>query len=94
MLKRIFIVIFLIITLAVAILPGQPVHGVVFTPDELATLTSNDAQDTSSAEKSKSDGNGFVRALKSPFSALGRLFGGKKKDDKLQRISEEGPPTI
>jgi len=37
------------------------------------------------------DGNGFIRALKSPFKAFGRLFGGKKKSEegKLQRITDK-----
>ena len=90
MLKRIVIVLFLIATLAVSILPSQPVHGVAMASQEqaLATLTSTNVPDTL-GEKSKSDGNGVVRVLKSPFKALGRLFGGKKTDNKLQRISEK-----
>ena len=39
---------------------------------------------------SKKNGNGFVRALGAPFRALGRLFGGGKKNDhQLHRISEK-----
>jgi Flp pilus assembly protein TadD len=58
------------------------------TPDELATLSSADAPD--GVEKSEDDGNGFLRALKAPFKAIGRLFGGKKNDDsKIQRISKK-----
>lgn len=38
----------------------------------------------------KKGGNGFVRALKAPFKAIGRLFGGGKKDEnKLERLSEK-----
>ena len=34
--------------------------------------------------KTKKSGNGFVRALGAPFRALGRLFGGGKKNDQQQ----------
>jgi len=89
MLKRTSIVLFLAAALVLATQPGHSVHGVVMTPEELAMLSSLDAPDTTRAEKSKEDGNGFIRALKAPFKALGRLFGGKKNDSKLQRISEK-----
>jgi len=59
------------------------------TPEQLAVLNSRNAPDTASVEKSKEDGNDFVQALKAPFKALGRLFGGKKKDNKVERISEK-----
>ena len=42
--------------------------------------TTNDSADA----KTKKDGNGFVRALSAPFRALGRLFGGGKKNDQQQ----------
>ena len=90
MLKRSLIVFFLVPTLVLAIQPGRPVLGVVMTPDELAMFSATDAPDVTNTEKSKEGDNGLVRALKAPFKAFGRLFGGKKKDDgKLQRISEK-----
>ena len=39
--------------------------------------TSKDSADASTEKK----GNGFVRALGAPFRAIGRLFGGGKKND-------------
>jgi Tfp pilus assembly protein PilF len=89
MLKRSLIVFLLVPTLMLAVQPGRSVHGIVMTTDELAMFSALDAPDTS-VEKSK-DGNGFIRALKSPFKAFGRLFGGKKKNDdgKLQRITDK-----
>lgn len=90
MLKRILVVLFLLPTLVLAVHPRQSVHGVVMTAEELAALNSADAVDTTSVEKSKGDGNGFLRALTGPFRSLGRLFGGKKNDSKrLERITEK-----
>ena len=93
MLKRSLIVFLLVPTLMLAVQPSRSVHGVLMTPEELSMFSALDVTDTTdstSADKSK-DGNGFVRALKAPFKAFGRLFGGKKKNDegKLQRITEK-----
>jgi len=91
MLKRLLVILFLVPTLVLATQPGTRVHGVVMTPEELASLEAADAADNASAEKP--EGNGFVRALKAPFKALGRLFGGGKKKDqnqsKVQRMSND-----
>ena len=86
---RSLLVLFLVPVLVLATQPLRSVHAVVMTPDELATLSSTDAPD--GVEKSEGDGNGFLRALKAPFKAIGRLFGGGKKNDdsKLQRISKK-----
>ena len=86
MLKRSLLTLFLVPTLVLAIQSGGPVHGVVMSPEELATLSATDATaapDNTGDEKSKQDGNGFLRALKAPFKALGRVFGGggKKKEE-------------
>lgn len=88
MLKRTSIVLLLTVALVLATQPGHSVYGVVMTSEELATLNALDA--AANSEKSKDDGNSFVRALKAPFKALSRLFGGGKKNDgKLERISEK-----
>ena len=85
---RSLLVLFLVPVLVLATQPLRSVHAVVMTPEELATLSSTDAPD--GVEKSEANGNGFLRALKAPFKAIGRLFGGKKNDDgKLQRISKK-----
>ena len=86
---RSLLVLFLVPILVLATQPLRSVHAVVMTPEELATLSSTDAPD--GVAKSGEDGNGFLRALKAPFKAIGRLFGGGKKNDdgKLQRISKK-----
>src|SRR6476660_8390398 len=48
--------------------------------DSTADGTNKDSADA----KTKKSGNGFVRALSAPFRALGRLFGGGKKNDQQQ----------
>lgn len=93
MLKRSLVILFLVPALVFTFLPDHRVYGVVMTPEELAVLDSADAPDGSSTEQSKPEGNGFLRALKAPFKALGRVFGGGKKNEKndqsrIQRISE------
>src|SRR5215204_63558 len=85
MLKRSLIVLSLTLVLVASAVPIPNVHGVLMTPDEVVMLeaASQDVEDS----QSKS-GNGFVRVLKAPFKAIGRLFGvGKKDDNKLQRLS-------
>jgi Flp pilus assembly protein TadD len=37
----------------------------------------------------KQGGNGFLRALKAPFRAIARLFGGRKDDDKPRPLTEK-----
>ncbi|HKV35786.1 MAG TPA: tetratricopeptide repeat protein [Pyrinomonadaceae bacterium] len=94
MLKRSLLILFLVPALILAVQPSQRVHGVVMTAEELAVLEAADAPGDSSVEKSKQEGNGFLRALKAPFKALGRMFGGGKKNEKneqskIQRISAD-----
>jgi Tfp pilus assembly protein PilF len=50
-----------------------------------AVGASDDAAGTEAPKKKK--GGGFFRALKAPFKAVGRLFGGH--DDKIARLSEK-----
>jgi len=86
MVKRSFVVLALSLVLITSAVPVSRVHGVLMTPDEVAMLdkASRDADD-----QSKGD-NTFVKVLKAPFKAIGRLFGaGKKDDDKLQRLSRK-----
>jgi Flp pilus assembly protein TadD len=55
----------------------------------VAADTNNNEQETSDAPQKK-QGNGFVRALGAPFRAIGRLFGGgKKNDNQARRISDK-----
>ena len=87
MLKRSLIVALLTLVLVTSAVPIRSVNGVLMTPEEVAVLdaTSKDAE----TSQSKGD-NTFVRVLKFPFKAIGRLFGvGKKDDNKPQRLSQK-----
>jgi Flp pilus assembly protein TadD len=87
MLKRSLIVAALTLMLVTSALPTRPVHGVLMTPEEVAVLNAA-SQDVENSESK--GGNTFVRVLKAPFKAIGRLFGvGKKDDNKLQRLSRK-----
>jgi len=71
-----------------AVQPLQSVHGILLSRLELATVSAPDTPAT--ANRQDGQGNGFIRALKAPFKAIGRLFRrGKKDENKLQRISEK-----
>src|ERR1044072_4634946 len=88
MLKRSLVVLSLTLAMVISAVPIRPVQGVLMTPAEVAMLdaASQDAKDN----QSKS-GNGFVRVLKAPFKAIGRIFGigGDKDDSKTQRLSRK-----
>ncbi len=83
MVKRSLIVFALTLVLITSAVPVCNVHGVLMTPEEVAML------DAASRDQSKGD-NAFVKVLKAPFKAIGRLFGaGKKDDEKPQRLSRK-----
>jgi len=87
MVKRTLLVLFLTVTLIGGITQLRSVHGIVLTNDEIAAL---DQADNPIAEYGVKQGGGnvFLRVLKAPFRAIGRLFGrGKKNDNKLHRLS-------
>src|SRR6185369_14608355 len=88
MLKRSLIVASLTLVLVISAVPTRPVSGVLMTPAEVAMLdaASKDAKN----DQAKSD-NSFVRVLKAPFKAIGRIFGigGDKDDGKPQRLSRK-----
>lgn len=89
MLKRTLIVLPLTFALIVS-LPLQSVHGVLMTETELAMLEAKDASAREYDTDRKRGGNSLIRVFKAPFKALGRLFGGgKRKENKLQRLSEK-----
>ena len=86
MVKRTSIVFVITLLLVTSAVPVRHVHGVLMTPEEIAML---DGASKDVDGQSKSD-NAFVKVLKAPFKAIGRLFGaGKKDDDKLQRLSRK-----
>ena len=87
MLKRTLIILSIAIAIVVASDPLRTVHGILMTDAEWAMV--NSADSAAPEDQKQEGGNGLVRAFKSPFKALGRLFGrGKKDKNKLQRISE------
>lgn len=89
MLKRILLVLCITIAMVVAVKPLQTVHGIIMTQSQWLMMNSSDNQ-MLSEQAQVGSGNRFVGALKAPFKALGRLFGGGKKNHlKLERISEK-----
>lgn len=88
MLKRALIILSILIAIVVAAEPVQKVHGIIMTDGEWLAMNTVNTPDVD-GDTQKGNGNGFVRALKAPFKAFGRLFGkGKKNENKLERISE------
>nr|MBA2341435.1 tetratricopeptide repeat protein [Pyrinomonadaceae bacterium] len=55
--------------------------------DDAANIVAASGSETGT-EKGGKRGNRFARALKSPFRAIGRIFGGGKKGGKLERLNE------
>lgn len=87
MLKRTLICLPLILAAVLLVEPLQAVHSSLLTAEEIASLETNEANAKSETQKKD---NGFVRAIKAPFKALGRLFGGKKKEEsRVARISAD-----
>jgi len=87
MAKRSLIVFALTLVLVTSAVPLRHVHGILMTPEEVAMFDAAASRDGD--DHSKGD-NTFVRVLKAPIKAIGRLFGvGKKDDDKLQRLSRK-----
>lgn len=87
MFKRASIVTLLTLALVTSAISVPKVRGVIMTPEEEAMIEAA-SQDV---EKSESKGeNGFIRVLKFPVKAIGRLFGaGKKDNSKLQKLSRK-----
>ena len=86
MAKRSLIVFALTLVLVTSAVPVRHVHGVLMTPEEVAML---DAASHNDDGQSKGD-NTFVRVLKAPIKAIGRIFGlGKKDENKLERLSQK-----
>ena len=89
MLKRTLIILSLTIAVVVASEPLQTVHGIIMTPSQWLMMNTSDNSMLPN-QVQEGSGNGFLGALKAPFKAIGRLFGGGKKNKvKLERISEK-----
>jgi len=93
MLKRSLIILTLVALIVVMAEPRHTTQSMLMTEAEIAALDAAEAEANAveDAAKSEDRGNAFVRVLKAPFKAIGRLFGGgKKKDDsKFQRLTEK-----
>jgi len=89
MLKRTLIILSLTIAVVVASEPLQTVHGIIMTPSQWLMMNTSDNSMLPN-QVQEGSGNGFLGALKAPFKAIGKLFGGGKKNKvKLERISEK-----
>jgi hypothetical protein len=67
----------------------------VMISNTVAADDSSEGETPNSEATQKKKGSGFARALGAPFRALGRLFGGgKKNDQQARRISEKGRQKV
>lgn len=90
MLKRSLIILLLAALFVVLAEPQRTTNSMLMTEAEIAALDAAGVDTVEEAAKSEGRGNVFVRALKAPFKAIGRIFGGKKKDDnKFHRLTEK-----
>ncbi|MBA2341361.1 MAG: tetratricopeptide repeat protein [Pyrinomonadaceae bacterium] len=55
--------------------------------DDAANVVAASGSQTGT-EKGEKRGNRFARVLKSPFRAIGRIFGGGKREGKVERLNE------
>lgn len=89
MLKRMLIIASLAVAMILAAEPLQTVHGIIMTKSQWLIMNSSDDSVLSSPVEEGRE-NGFLGALKAPFKAISKLFGGGKKNKvKLERISEK-----
>src|ERR1044071_7700014 len=90
MVKHTLIILVITAVSMVVVAPLQTTSGTLLSKAEWATINADDTSAAGNNEQQEGKGNGFVQALKAPFKAIGRLFGGGKKDpNKLHRISEK-----
>jgi Flp pilus assembly protein TadD len=86
MLKRTLIILSLAVGLFLATQPIRSVHGVLLTASEEAVLNANTQVSVQYGDGTPKKENAFVRVLKAPFKAIGRLFGRGNKN-KVQRLT-------
>ncbi len=90
MLKRTLTILSLTLAMIIAVEPIQTVHGIMMTKAEIMALEAADVNARNGQQTKLENGKGFVRALSAPFRAIGRLFGGGKKNkSRVQRITEK-----
>jgi len=93
--KRIFASTFISIALLLAFVPHHSVvtagvfdWSALVAGEAVADLTAADSTTdttTKDSDAPRKGGNGFVRVMSAPFRALGRLFGGGKKNEQQAR---------
>ncbi len=90
MFKRLAVVLSLTLVLSVCLNSRQNnVFSSMLTEADVLVLNETTADEPQEVETKKS-GNGFVKVVTFPFKAIGRIFGGGKKDDnKLHRLSKK-----
>lgn len=91
MFKHSLIIFSLVLALIVAAMPQHVTNSMLMTEAEIAALDAANVDTVEDTASTEGRGNAFVRVLKAPFKAIGRLFGrGKKKDDnKFHRLTEK-----
>lgn len=90
MLTRTLLVLSISLVTVLVVDPMQSVHGIMMTDTEVTQLDAANAATSDVPQAQEGRGSGFLRALKAPFKAIGRLFGrGRKNDNKLHRLSEK-----
>jgi Flp pilus assembly protein TadD len=69
----------------------HPVLSSVLSDSEIMVLSqTTDNADTQELQTKKDDGNRFVKVVTFPFRAVGKLFGGGKKNEiKMERLSQK-----
>ena len=89
--RRILIALTLTVVLVAGFELSRSAYTIALTEDEIAYLDARDAATVSGSDVKEKRDNAFVRVIKAPFKAIGRLFGrgGKKDDNKLHRLSEK-----
>ncbi len=90
--KRIAIVLMLTVALVAGFKPLQSAYSIATTEAEVALLEGIEATNAPrGGDLQQKRDNVFVRVIKAPFKAIGKLFGrgGKKDDNKLHRLSEK-----
>lgn len=88
MLKRTLIILALVTGLLIAAEPIRSVHGILLTASEEAVLEANTQVSVHYGDGTQKKDNAFVRVLKAPFKAIGKLFGRGNKN-KVQRLTEK-----
>ena len=88
MLKRLAVALFVILALMIGLdSRHRTVLSSVLSNSEIMLLSETTEADQQESQTKKDEGNRFVKVVTFPFKAVGRLFGGGKKED--GRLSEK-----